>query len=252
MPGLELQGLHKQFGEVVALRTLNLVVESGEFVSLLGPSGCGKTTILNVVVGLIRPAAGEALLDGQPPQLGDPGVGYLLARDALLPWRTTINNVALPLELRGVPSDERMSVAERILGAVGLADFRNAFPAQLSHGMRQRTALARTLAPGPATLLMDEPFAALDAQTRLTLHEMFLRLWEEQKSTVLFVTHDLAEAITLADRAIVMSARPGRVKGDFRIELPRPRHVMELQSNSEYHRLFQQIWEGFREEIAVR
>ncbi len=232
------------------LERTSVAVESGEFVALIGPSGCGKTTLLNMVSGLVAPSAGRVLINAEHPQVGARNVSYLFARDALLPWRTAEENIALPLELRGVGKAERTDVVARCLAAVGLSDFSKAYPAQLSHGMRQRVALARTLAPEPDTLLMDEPFSALDAQTRILLQEQFVQLWEKQASTVIFVTHDLAEAIALADRVLVLSRRPGRIKAEFLVELPRPRRVMELQGNSEYHDLFKEVWRVFQEEVV--
>ncbi len=235
-----------------ALRVLErttVAVESGEFVALIGPSGCGKTTLLNMVSGLVVPVTGQVLINQRVPRMGAPNVGYLFARDALLPWRSAEENVGLPLELRGIGKTERRAIVSRSLAAVGLGDFAKAYPAQLSHGMRQRVALARTLAPEPDTLLMDEPFAALDAQTRMALQEQFVRLWEDQGSTVIFVTHDLAEAIALADRVVVLSRRPGRVKAEFAVQLPRPRHVMELQGKTPFHDLFKEVWRVFQEEL---
>ncbi|MGH3730646.1 MAG: ABC transporter ATP-binding protein [Micromonosporaceae bacterium] len=232
------------------LERTNIDVGAQEFVALVGPSGCGKTTVLNMVAGLITPSHGSVQVGGQAPRLGDPGIGYLLARDALLPWLTALQNVTLPLEIRGVRREERQQIARDVLRDVGLAEFTDAYPAQLSHGMRQRVAVARTLVPEPSTLLMDEPFSALDAQTRLRLQGQFLRLWERQKSTVVFVTHDLSEAIIMADRVLVFSARPGSIIAEFPVTLPRPRNVVDLQGSSEYHELFQKIWQIFKQEVA--
>jgi len=217
----------------------------------VGPSGCGKTTVLNMVAGLIHPTAGAVKLDGALPRVGDSNVGYLLARDALLPWRTALTNVTLPLEIRGVPRSEREAVGRKILTEVGLGTFLDAYPSQLSHGMRQRVAVARTLVTEPHTLLMDEPFSALDAQTRLSLQQQFLKLWERVRSTVLFVTHDLTEAILMADRVIVFSARPGIVRADFPVDLKRPRSLIELQGSDQFHEMFRRIWNVLREEVHV-
>lgn len=242
-PGIRAQALR-------VLEPTSVGVGSGEFVALIGPSGCGKTTLLNMVSGLVVPQAGRVLINEQMPQVGAPNVGYLFARDALLPWRNAEENVALPLELRGVGRNERRAIAARCLAAVDLSDFAKAYPVQLSHGMRQRVALARTLAPEPDTLLMDEPFSALDAQTRIVLQEQFARLWETQGSTVIFVTHDLAEAIALADRVIVLSRRPGRIKAEFPVGLARPRRVMELQGTTAFHDLCKEVWRVFKEEVV--
>ena len=236
---------------VEVLRPTTTEVRSEQFVALLGPSGCGKTTVLNMVAGLIRPSGGVVRLDGHEPRLGDNDVGYLLARDALLPWRTALHNVALPLQVRGVGRRERERLARKVLEEVGLGNFVDAYPAQLSHGMRQRVAVARTLVVEPSTLLMDEPFSALDAQTRLGLQQQFLQLWERVRCTVMFVTHDLTEAILMADRVVVFSARPGRIRADFEVGLERPRSLIDLQGTDQFHRLFRQIWDVFREEVKV-
>lgn len=233
------------------LRPTSLKFESEQFVALVGPSGCGKTTVLNMVAGLIRPTRGALMLDGRPPHVGDADVGYLLARDALLPWRTALKNVMLPLEVRGADRTANDAMSRKILTEVGLGDFLDAYPSQLSHGMRQRVAVARTLVAEPHTLLMDEPFSALDAQTRLSLQQQFLELWERVRSTVLFVTHDLTEAILLADRVIVFSARPGGVCAEFEIDLKRPRSLMELQGTDHFHELFRKVWNVLREEVTV-
>jgi NitT/TauT family transport system ATP-binding protein len=236
---------------IKVLDSTNVKIKAEQFVALVGPSGCGKTTILNMVAGLVKPTEGAVLLDRSKPHCGDTNVGYLLARDALMPWRTALGNVALPLEVRKVARPERERRAREALEAVGLGAFCDSFPSQLSHGMRQRVAVARTLVVEPSTLLMDEPFSALDAQTRLGLQQQFLRLWERLNSTVIFVTHDLTEAILLADRVIVFSARPGRIKADFKIDLERPRSLTELQGSNAFHDLFQKIWNVFREEVTL-
>jgi NitT/TauT family transport system ATP-binding protein len=233
------------------LQPTSLKMKSEEFVALVGPSGCGKTTVLNMVAGLIRPTSGTVTLGGETPRVGDSDVGYLLARDALLPWRTALRNVSLPLSVRGVPKAEGEARARKILTEVGLGDFLDAYPSQLSHGMRQRVAVARTLVVEPRTLLMDEPFSALDAQTRLSLQQQFVQLWERVNSTVIFVTHDLTEAILMADRVLVFSARPGRVCAEFNIDLERPRALAELQGTDKFHDLFRQIWNVLRDEVHV-
>ena len=236
---------------ITVLRPTTVTVEREQFVALVGPSGCGKTTILNMVAGLINPSTGTVRLDGNKPRIGDPDVGYLLARDALLPWRTALWNVTLPLEVRGVKRRERQMRARNALTNVGLEKYMDAYPAQLSHGMRQRVAVARTLAATPTTLLMDEPFSALDAQTRLSLQQQFLQLWEREKSTVIFVTHDLTEAILLADRVIVFSARPGEIRADFTVGLERPRSLVDLQGSDRFLELFQRLWSVFREGVEL-
>lgn len=237
-------------GIVQALLPTSLVIEPGEFVAIVGPSGCGKTTLLSLVGGLVQPTAGEVLIGSRVPQVGAPDLGYLFARDGLLPWRTAAGNVSLPLEIRGVAHAEREARVAATLTVVGLSDFADSHPAQLSQGMRQRVALARMLVTEPTTLLMDEPFSALDAQTRLLMHLHFLKIWEQHKSTVLLITHDLGEAITLADRVIVFSRRPGRIKGSYKVDIPRPRRVADLQANAHYHDLFREIWTVLEEELV--
>ena len=236
---------------VTVLQPTTVTIESQQFVALVGPSGCGKTTILNMVAGLVKPSTGTVTLDGHAPRIGDPDVGYLLARDALLPWRTARLNITLPLEVRGSPRREREERAYNALASVGLANYADAYPAQLSHGMRQRVAVARTLVTEPTTLLMDEPFSALDAQTRLSLQQQFLQLWEQHRSTVIFVTHDLTEAILMADRVIVFSARPGAIKADFSVGLARPRSLAQLQGSKDFLDLFQRVWTVFRGGVEI-
>lgn len=236
---------------VQALLKTSLSVAPGEFVAIVGPSGCGKTTLLNLVGGLLEPTRGQVLVGSRAPRAGAADLGYLFARDNLLPWRSAARNVALPLEIRGVARKESEARVAAMIAMVGLKDFSNSHPAELSQGMRQRVALARMLVSEPTTLLMDEPFAALDAQTRLLMHLQFLAIWERQRSTVLLITHDLGEAIALADRVIVFSRRPGRIKGEYLVDIPRPRLVADLQANLHYHDLFRQIWKVLEEEIVT-
>jgi len=211
-------------GKVVrALWDLDLHIAPGEFVSVVGPSGCGKTTLLTMVAGLDRPRVGTVTVDGEPVTGPSDKVAYMLARDALLPWRTVRGNVEYGLTIRRIDKAERRRRSTEWLDRVGLRDFADARIVELSQGMRQRVAVARTLALQPSILLMDEPFAALDAQNRLIQQQEFLKLWERIRSTVILVTHDLHEAIMLSDRVVLISRRPGRVITDLRIDLPRPR-----------------------------
>ena len=211
-------------GKVVrALWDLDLHIAPGEFVSVVGPSGCGKTTLLTMVAGLDRPRVGTVTVDGEPVTGPSDKVAYMLARDALLPWRTVRGNVEYGLTIRRIDKAERRRRSTEWLDRVGLRDFGGARIVELSQGMRQRVAVARTLALQPSILLMDEPFAALDAQNRLIQQQEFLKLWERIRSTVILVTHDLHEAIMLSDRVVLISRRPGRVITDLRIDLPRPR-----------------------------
>lgn len=225
-------------------------VPRGQFLAIVGPSGCGKTTILNMIAGLVRPTSGTVWRDGEPTLRPDRHVGYMFARAALMPWRTARKNIEIGLEFRGVPPREAGDVADRLLELVGLNNFANSYPGQLSQGMRQRVALARTLAIDPQFLLMDEPFAALDAQTKLVLQEEFVRIWEGTGKTVVFVTHDLAEAVALADRVLVFTARPGRVKSDFSIDIPRPRSIEEVRLGETFRELYERIWRDLRNEVA--
>jgi NitT/TauT family transport system ATP-binding protein len=252
---LEVQDVSHRFGrsedDPWATTGVSFSVPRGQFLSIVGPSGCGKTTVLNMMAGLIRPSHGEVLRDGKPADRVSRSVGYMFARPGLMPWRTVEKNISLGLEFRKIPGAERRRDTERLLELVDLTTFRDAYPAELSQGMRQRVALARTLAIDPSYLLMDEPFGALDAQTKVVMHEEFTKVWEGTGKTVVFVTHDVAEAISLSDRVIVFSARPGRVKADIAIDLPRPRHPDELRFDSRYQEYFEQIWTLLRGEVRA-
>lgn len=214
---------HTPRGEIPALREVSLALRPGEFVCLVGPSGCGKTTLLRILAGLLRPTQGEIWLGAQPLREPDPRIGIVFQKDSLLPWRTALENVRLPLELSGWPSPEAARQAQAWLEQVGLQGFEHAYPRELSGGMQQRVALARALAVNPEILLLDEPFATLDAITRERLNEVLIDLWEQQRKTVLMVTHDVQEAAWLADRVLVMSPRPGSIVAEIQIPLPRPR-----------------------------
>lgn len=258
VPSVELTDVSLIFGgprpdddPVLAVHDVNLSIPAGQFVAIVGPSGCGKTTILNMLAGLIRPTRGSVKRHGVEVQGTSKDIGYMLARSALSPWRTARRNVELGLEIRGVAKSERRERAMNLLGKVGLQGFENSYPSQLSQGMNQRVAIARTLAIDPDLWLMDEPFGALDAQTRLTVQSEFVGLWEEAANkTVIFVTHDLEEAVLLADRVIVMTARPGRIKSDTLIDLPRPRQIDQLRFDEGFKQAEQRIWEELRDEIV--
>ena len=235
-----------------ALTDINMTVGEGEFIAIVGPSGCGKTTLLNMIAGLERQQVpGTVTVDGKPPRAGARGVGYMLSRDCLLPSRRALANAALGLEVQGVSKGKRLPAARAALAAVGLSAFEKAYPAQLSQGMRQRVALARDFATVPRILLLDEPFSALDPQTRISVQDAFLGLWQERRTTVVLVTHDLQEAIVLADRVLVMSRRPGRIKAVHNVDLPRPRVAAELHSDPAFHQLYDRIWLDLKDEVVA-
>ena len=241
---IAVDSLHLSFdGRTEVMADISLHVADGEFVSLVGPSGCGKTTLLNLCAGLVNhTGSGSITVASGAPQEGSAKVGYMLARDSLLPWRTALENAAFGMRVRGVPTPERNARAKAMLAEVGLAGYEQTLPKALSHGMRQRTALARTFALDAPLLLMDEPFGALDAQTKLQLEDLLLRLCQRHRHTVLFVTHDLAEAVAVSDRVVVMSSRPGRIVADVPIDLPRPRSIRELQKSPHFHELYATLW----------
>jgi len=228
--------------QTLAVEGASLAVGEGEFVALVGPSGCGKSTILKVVAGLIAASAGTVLV-GDEPVAGVPdGVGMVFQNDALMPWKTVRDNVRLPLALRGLGGRDQDAEIARLLELVQLTGFEEFFPRALSGGMRKRVALARTLAYDPRLFLMDEPFGPLDAQTRILIGREFLAIWERLAKSVLFVTHDVEEAIALADRVLVMSPRPGRIVAEFRIDLPRPRDYEEIRFEPQFRDLQRAIW----------
>lgn len=249
---LRLDGVTKTFvgrdALVEALVRTDLAIEAGEFVTIVGPSGCGKSTLLNLLSGLAPPSAGEIWFDSNRISGIDRRIGYITQQDNLFPWRTLRDNVALPLELAGVSAKERYREADRWIERVGLSGFENAYPYELSGGMRQRGNIIRTLIYQPPIILMDEPFGPLDAHTRVNLQALLLSIWESQRSTVLFVTHDLTEAIGLADRVLMMSARPGRIVRDDAIKIPRPRDIFFIHQDPEFRKLHDTLWK----ELAVQ
>jgi NitT/TauT family transport system ATP-binding protein len=251
---IELQGIGKTFGrgagQVHAVTDVNLHIAPQSIVALIGPSGCGKSTLLNMVAGLYRPSAGRVVYEGQQVFDVNTDVGYMTQKDNLLPWRNVLDNVALPLELVGLSRGERHQRARGIIGQVGLDGFEDKFPSSLSGGMRKRAALARMLLYEPRTLLLDEPFAALDAQLRLVMHDLLLRLWSTQRQSIVLVTHDLVEAITLADRVIVFTKRPATVALDQTISIPRPRDVREVRFTKQFRDIYDSIWDRLRQEYG--
>ena len=220
---LRFEGIRRRFGRLSVLEGVSGAVAPGEVLLVTGPNGSGKSTLLRLVGGLLLPDAGSIELDGRPVSEADPRVGLVFQEPRLLPWRRSVDNVAFPLELAGVPVAERRRRAAELLDLVGLAGFPDAYPHQLSGGMRQRVALARALARDPSVLLLDEPFSALDAFTRLALQEHLLDLWSYDRPTFVLVTHDIDEALALADRIVLMRGHPGRIHREFAVDLPRPR-----------------------------
>jgi NitT/TauT family transport system ATP-binding protein len=236
----------------LAVDGATLSVGEGEFVALVGPSGCGKSTILKVVAGLIAASAGTVLVGDEPVRGVPDGVGMVFQNDALLPWKSVRDNVRLPLALRGLGHREQAAEIARLLELVQLTGFEEFYPRALSGGMRKRVALARTLAYDPRLFLMDEPFGPLDAQTRILIGREFLAIWERLGKSVLFVTHDVEEAIALADRVLVMSPRPGRIVAEFRIDLPRPRDYEEIRFEPQFRDLQRAIWYALTGDGASR
>jgi NitT/TauT family transport system ATP-binding protein len=240
-----------QHGAVHVLDEVSLDIEAGTFVSFLGPSGCGKTTLLRILNGLIKPIRGTVRVDGAIVDRPPPNVGMVFQDHNLLPWRRTLENVEFGLELAGVKAAERRVRAREAIKTVSLEGFERSFPHQLSGGMRQRVGLARALCLNPEILLMDEPYGALDAQTREVMQDQLLQIWERDRKTVVFVTHSIEEAVYLSDRVIVFTARPGRIKADIRINLPRPRGGRgdEVKTSLEAGQYRRDIWQLLKPEM---
>ncbi len=237
--------------EFTAAQDVSFDVGGGEFVSIVGPSGCGKSTLLGLVAGLIPVSEGRISIDGRPVDGVNPRLGYVFQRDALLPWKTVAQNVGLALLFRGFdPALARARVGEWI-ARIGLTGFERYHPYQLSGGMRKRVALAMTMVYEPEIILMDEPFGALDVQTRNLMENDLLDIWAQRRRTVVFVTHDLEEAIALSDRVVVMTASPGRVKAVYRIDLPRPRSVTEIRFHPDFGQLYETIWKDLKDEVRL-
>jgi ABC-type nitrate/sulfonate/bicarbonate transport system ATPase subunit len=253
---LHVQGVSRVFpcvrgaAPVRALEPTTLTLAENDFITILGPSGCGKSTLLRIVAGLDRPTAGRVLLDGR--EVRGPGAdrGMVFQSYTLFPWLTVADNIAFGLRERGMPLGQRRAIVAEYVDKVGLSGFENHYPKQLSGGMQQRTAIARALANGPEILLLDEPFGALDNQTRALMQELLLGIWERERKTVLFVTHDIEEAIFLASRVVVMTARPGRIKADVAIELPRPRHYT-VKTSPAFSALKARLTEDIRAEAVL-
>jgi NitT/TauT family transport system ATP-binding protein len=255
-PAIELRGVRKTFrtpsgATHTAVRDLDLTVQQGEFVAVVGPTGCGKSTTLTLVSGLEEPTEGEVMLSGTPVSGIDDRVGFVFQQDATFPWRTVLSNVMAGPRFRGVPKAEAKERAREWLARVGLSAFEDRYPHQLSGGQRKRVALAQTFVNDPAILLMDEPFSALDVQTRALMSDQLLELWAGTGSSVVFVTHDLDEAIALADRVVVMTAGPATVKEVFTVDLPRPRTVEAVRLEPRFVELYREIWASLGEEVRI-
>ena len=250
---LTVRGLGKRFlsrGTIVrAMENVSLDIQEGEFITIVGPSGCGKSTLLNILAGLYPPSGGEILFEGRPIRGLNHEIGYVTQQDNLLPWRTLRRNVLLPIEFRG-GADGAEERARALIRKVGLSGFEEHYPHELSGGMRQRANIIRTLVYNPRVILMDEPFGPLDAQTRLTLQNQLLGLWHDERKTIIFITHDLTEAISLADRVVVMTGRPGTIKSVTPIAIPRPRDVYHIHHSEAYREVYDKLWEELRAEVA--
>ncbi len=232
------------------LRQINLFVHDQEFVTLVGPSGCGKSTLLSLMAGLSKADSGEIRIHGRQGNQGQPVLGYISQIDTLLPWRTVQKNVEIGLELRGIPYQEKKSISERLIDQVGLGGFENSYPFELSGGMKKRAAVIRTLAYDPDIIFMDEPFVGLDVQTRDELEEEILKIWQDHRKTIVLVTHDLTEAITLSDRVVLLTARPATIKSEYDIPLPRPRSVEQTRFSKNFVNLHRQIWQDLSIEVT--
>jgi NitT/TauT family transport system ATP-binding protein len=255
-PAIELTNVTKRFGtqgggRFTALRDVELTIQPGEFCAVVGPTGCGKSTTLTLVSGLERPSAGTVVVDGRPVSGITPGVGFMFQQDAVFPWKSVLDNVAAGPRFRGQSRAKANVLARDWLRRVGLAGFEDRYPHQLSGGMRKRVALAQSLINEPRVLLMDEPFSALDVQTRSIMSDELLSLWDQTHPAVIFVTHDLEEAIALADKVVVLTAGPGTIKAIFPVDLPRPRRVQEIRFHPEFVAIYEKVWEALRSEVQT-
>jgi NitT/TauT family transport system ATP-binding protein len=255
-PAIELRNVTKRFatpkgGIYTALHDLTMEVAPGEFCAVVGPTGCGKSTTLALISGLELASGGEVRVEGSRVKGITEGIGYVFQTDAVFPWKTVLENVAAGPRYHGVSGAEARTRARDWIARVGLAGFEDRYPHQLSGGMRKRVGLAQSLINGPRILLMDEPFSALDVQTRTLMEDELLALWASTSASVVFVTHDLEEAIALADRVVVLTAGPGTVKGTYEVDLPRPRNVAEIRFQPRFAQIYEAIWSQLRDEVLV-
>jgi NitT/TauT family transport system ATP-binding protein len=234
-------------GTVTALDGIDLALQDGEFLSIVGPSGCGKSTLLKLISGLLPPTSGRVLVEDVEVREPPPGVGFMFQRDALLPWATVADNIAVGLELSGAPAAERRAKVAELIDFLGLKGFERHYPAALSGGMRQRVSLGRILAYAPTVYLMDEPFGALDAQTKLAMGRELLRIWSTYQRSIIFVTHDIEEAVGLSDRVVVMSGRPGRIRAEYVVDIPRPRDIRQIRLSGRFREICDGIWADLME-----
>lgn len=253
-PAIELINVSRRFiaadgRSMTAIRDFTMTVERGEFVAVVGPTGCGKSTTLNLVTGLATPSSGQVRVMGEPVKGIDDRIGFVFQTDALFPWRSVIDNVLAGPLFRGMDREQAHASARRWLARVKLTGHEAKYPHQLSGGMRKRVSLAQTFINGPQILLMDEPFSALDVQTRVLMHDELLRLWSQTKASVVFVTHDLEEAIALADKVYVLTAGPATVKSVYKIDIPRPRVASEIRYEKKFIEISQTIWNDLRDEV---
>ncbi|KRD72604.1 ABC transporter ATP-binding protein [Ensifer sp. Root278] len=249
-PMVSIDSVTMSFGAYVAVQDVNLSVSDGEFLAIVGPTGCGKSTILNAIAGLLKPASGTVSIDGQPVRGVQNDIGYLFQQDALLPWKTAIENVELGPMFKGIGAAERREQSMKWLAKVGLKGFEHRYPHQLSGGQRKRVQMAQALITGPKVILMDEPFSALDIHTRHLMQNELLRLWQEERRAVVMITHDLEEAIALGDRVVVLAAGPrSRVIDSFPVDLERPRDVAEIKLDPRFMDLYRNIWSSLRGEV---